>query len=551
MDRTQTPLVKPPGEPTRAGDDRAAPEGHDDPQEEVVAYLGSSDCPAYRTTPTDGEEPRAPTTIETHSARLFVGERIVCKIKRAVAYSYLDMTALGTRRRLCERELEINRPGLPDVYIDVVAITREADGTLAVNGAGAPLEWVLRMHRFEQRFVLDEMADSGDLTPAIARRLGASIARYHAPLPPDRDGDGHTRAREVVDELDAELALLDACLPRADSARFAERARSALDTHRALLDRRAREGFVRRCHGDLHLRNLLLHGGEPVPFDALEFDERMATTDVLYDLAFLIMDLGHRDLPRQQNLVLNAYLLHSEPDNAQGLALLPVFLAMRAAVRAMTTAQAAVHDSAHGTALDEEAMRYLAAALDALAPRRPLLVTIGGLSGSGKSTAAVALSDRIARAPGAVLLGSDAERKVALGVNPTERLDPSRYTPSAARANYEALGAKAGHALAAGFTVVLDATWLDAAERTAVAALARAADVPFVGLWLDAPPAVLRERVARRRGGVSDATVAVLDGQLARRPQVPDGWHRIDAAGDPADTLHRCIEPIVRARGGG
>lgn len=570
--------------PPAPADDAHGNTDVDDPQREVVAFLGTSDCAAFRVDASDGQ-PRSdeslsrftsdfepapepppesapesapesrftseptPTIVDTHAARLFLGKRIVCKIKRAVAYSYLDTTTLDSRRRLCERELELNRPDLPDIYIDVVPITRESNGRLAVKGVGKVIEWVLRMHRFEQSLVLDEIANAGRLDVKLAGRLGASIAHYHASRPRDLGGDGHARLREVIDELDAEFSLLGACLSRTDSTRFATEARHVLDRKRTLLDRRARAGFVRRCHGDLHLRNLLLHEGEPVPFDALEFDERLATTDVLYDLAFLIMDLGHRALPRQQNEVLNEYLLHAELENAEGLALLPLFLATRAAVRAMTSAQAATHDSSHGAALSAEASRYLAASLDYLTPRPAILVAIGGLSGSGKSTVAAALPTRIAYAPGAVLLGSDAERKSALGVDSTERLAPECYTASSAKDNYRRLSDKAGQALSAGFSVVIDATWLDTDKRVAVASLARQADVPFVGLWLDAPASILRQRIASRQGDVSDATVAVLDAQLQRVGSLPANWQRIDAGGTKRDTLHHCLLEIVRVRG--
>ena len=521
-------------------------------QDDVVVFLGAPGCPAFVLDVADtGDDGAAATLVETHAARVFVGERVVCKLKRAVAYGYLDTTSLETRRQLCERELALNRPSLPDIYVDVVPITREADGRLAIDGRGAAVDWLLRMRRFPHHAVLDEIARAGRLDAALARRLGGSIARYHETRPVDASGDGHRRVREVVDELAAELAALDAALPADDARRFVAAARGSLERHRALLERRASSGFVRRCHGDLHLANLVLHDGEPVPFDALEFDERLATTDVLYDLAFLVMDLGHRGLAGAQNLVLNEYLLHSPPENLDGLAVLPLFIAMRAAVRAMTTAQAARLDPVHAPERGGEARDYLAAAIDALAPRSPILVALGGLSGSGKSTAAAALGARVAHAPGAILLGSDAERKAALGVAAGERLDPTRYTPTAAVYNYRLLRAKARRALGAGFSVVLDATLLDAAERDTLGALAREHGLAFVGLWLDAPPATLRRRVAARHGDVSDATPAVLERQLERAPAPPPRWVRIDAGDAPADTLRRCLAAIERVRADG
>lgn len=529
----------------------ASPLVNNDQQLEIAAFLCANDSPAYRVGLPAGrprESGPKPSIIETHAARLFLGERIVCKIKRAVRYSYLDMSTLEARRRLCERELELNRPLLPEIYIDVVSITRESDGSLTVDGNGEPIEWVLRMNRFEQRVVLDDMARSHRLTHSLALRLGRSIALFHEPLPRDTSGDGYARMREVVDELDTEFAMLNATLPSEETEQFALRARAALGASHALLDDRATQGFVRRCHGDLHLRNILLHDGEPVPFDALEFDERMATTDVLYDLAFLIMDLGHRGLHEAQNVVLNEYLLASPPANMEGLALLRIFLSIRAAVRAMTTAQAATQDKAEGATLAKEANSYLDSSLHYLDRRSPALVVLGGLSGSGKSTVARSLATRIASPPGAVLLGSDAERKRALGVEPETRLGSPHYTDAAAVENYRRLCRKASHALDAGFSVVLDATWLGAQEREAIGTVAESADVPYIGLWLDAPAPTLRRRIIQRRGDVSDATLAVLEAQLKRMPGLPEGWHRIEAGGEPFETLRNCLAPIVHAR---
>jgi predicted kinase len=284
-----------------------------------------------------------------------------------------------------------------------------------------------------------------------------------------------------------------------------------------------------------------------VLFDAIEFDEEIATGDVLYDLAFLVMDLWQRNLRDAANAVLNRYLWGSldQENEVRGLGALPLFLALRAVIRAKVAIAGAGGSEADKVS---EAQDYFTAAAAFLAPDVPSLVAVGGLSGSGKSTLAARLAPRLGRAPGAVHLRSDIVRKRMFEAAETTRLPADAYTEAVTETVYEALRRGAAAALRAGHTVIVDAVHLREGERAAIAAVAAAAGAPFTGLWLDAPAATLTERVTARRGDASDADAAVVRGQLALDPGTVD-WHRLDAGAGIAaladDALALCAPPAM------
>ena len=322
--------------------------------------------------------------------------------------------------------------------------------------------------------------------------------------------------------------------------------RSQFDRVRCQLSQRSAEGAVRRCHGDLHLGNIVLLDGAPVPFDALEFDERLGTCDVLYDLAFLLMDLEFRGLRAAANRVFNAYFA---PTAAAGdeaaLAALPLFLGVRASIRAMVDVQAALRVACPGR-LHADARRYLAVATAALAPAPAVLVAVGGLSGSGKTSVARALAPQLGPAPGALHLRSDLERKALFDVDPTAPLTDADYTPAVGRQVAERLLTRATAALRAGHSVLIDATHLNAGDRAAVEDLGRQAGVPFFGFWLDAPVETLLARVAARRGDASDADADVVLGQVKRGAAATD-WRHLEAMRPPEATAAAalaCIHPL-------
>jgi aminoglycoside phosphotransferase family enzyme/predicted kinase len=474
-----------------------------------------------------------------------VGEDVF-KIKLAVNYSYLDMRSLDVRERLCRRELELNSRQLPEIYRSVVAVTRELDGSLQIDGSGAPVEWALHMKRFDEALVMDRIASSGNLTVELAARTGRALARYHAALEPREVMDGYTRVEEVVLELIHELGLHTDLFGVSRLKEFRKGGVQELHCRRSLIDSRAVSGYVRRCHGDLHLRNMLLWEGAPVPFDALEFDERMATTDVLYDFAFFVMDLQHRGLTAQANQAVSQYCVYSDRKTISGLALLPLFLCCRAAIRAMTTAQAARLSAESSVMLQEEAVEYLDRSLSYLCSVDPVLVATGGLSGTGKSTLSRQMAPELPGVVGALLIRSDMERKVSAGVDENVPLPAASYTPESAHSNYQLMLAKVDMALGAGVSVMVDGTFLQAEERAAIEQCAEAKGVMFKGIWLEAPVDVLQRRVSDRVNDASDATVEIIQKQLDVDTG-PVSWQRVNAEGTPAQVFERFRSAVLDA----
>ena len=257
---------------------------------------------------------------------MFLAGPRALKIKRAVRFPFLDFSTLAKRKAACEAELAVNRPYAPAIYKRVVPVTREADGSLALAGQGEPIEWAVEMARFDERETLDHVAGRGRIDDALADALGRAVAEAHEKATPV-DGFGFADVlAEIVTQNDAELRGTPALFAADEVAALTQATRAALDRVRPLLDRRERDGRVARCHGDLHLGNIVLIDGAPVLFDAIEFDDRIATADVLYDLAFLLMDLIERELSAAATTVLNRYLTSTaRPSDLDALAALPLF----------------------------------------------------------------------------------------------------------------------------------------------------------------------------------------------------------------------------------
>lgn len=478
---------------------------------------------------------RAEDVIQTHGALVFLHKTEALKIKRAVKYDYLDFSTLAQRQVMLQREVDLNSDAAPGLYRDVVPLTRAADGTLALNGSGTIVEWVLRMTRFPKEAELSALADCGLFDARLANSLGHSIADYHRKAE-RRAEDSGVLIREIIAELGREMGGMHTQLGAALIHDFLAATSDALTRIDGLLTHRSSSGWVRRCHGDLHLRNLVMWHDVPTPFDALEFDERLGTCDVLYDLAFLLMDLSHHNLDGAANLALNSYLLYSATDDHYiGLEALPLYLAVRAGIRAMVDVQtAAVNNDPPD--LIAEAGSFLHQALSFLKPSAPQLIAIGGLSGSGKTTVAREIAPLVGAFPGAVHLRSDLERKAYFGVPPYKKLPASAYGQETSDKVYQIMRSKAGLALAAGQAVILDAVHSTPDERDMAKAIATDAGCAFTGIWLDADTALRVARVDHRGQDASDADakVAMQQDDL----QIGDmAWQRLDAGQALADLV--------------
>ncbi|WP_457104628.1 bifunctional aminoglycoside phosphotransferase/ATP-binding protein [Methylobacterium sp. P5_C11] len=478
-------------------------------------------------------------TISTHISHLFLAGDRVFKLKRAVRFPYLDFTSPERRLAACAAEVALNRRTAPTLYVGARRITREPDGALVFDGSGDLVDAVVEMRRFPDADLLDAMAQDGRLRPSHIDDLAQALAAFHAEAEICRPCGGADAMAAVIDMNDSALRATG-LVPAEAAQGLAARFKAILARHAPLLDVRRAAGKVRRCHGDLTLRNICLFEGKPMPFDGVEFSDTIATTDVLYDLAFLLMDLWHRERPDLANLLLNRYL--DAADETDGIGLLPFLMAIRAVIRAHVTA---AQSEGAGGAEAAEARAYLDLATDLLADASPTLLAVGGFSGSGKSSVAAAAAPWIGPAPGARVLSSDRIRKRLHGVGALTRLPDSAYGPATSDRVYATLRHEAGRILAAGHGAVADAVFDRPEERARIEAVARDRGAPFYGFWLEAPAATLAHRLAVREGDPSDATVAVLAAQIRRGCGPLASWRRL-AADRPLAVLRAEILSFCR-----
>lgn len=508
-----------------------------DDQQDAIAFL--SDPASF------GPGVDRVDVIETHISVVFLAGDRAYKLKRAVQYPYLDFSTEAKRRAACDAEVILNRRTAPDLYLEVRGIGRTEDGTIGWLGDGPALDWVVVMRRFDQELLFDSLARKGGLRPRLMLDLIDHVVAFHARAGRclDRGGAAAIAAIEKENEQ---------CLRQAESRFFAPehitelhaRSLERLAFVSGLLDARRAQGKVRHCHGDLHLRNICLLDGKPVLFDCLEFSEELASIDVLYDLAFLLMDLENRGLHDFANLAANRYL--DLTGEELGLAALSLFLSMRAAIRAHVTATAADRGGTTDklTRRVGEARLYLDLARTVLSPQPCRLIAIGGLSGAGKSTIAKQLAPTLGMRPGARVLRSDVIRKCLSGVAPETPLPPSAYAPDMSHRVYETIRRRAATALEAGYCVIIDAVSLTEEERRAFAVVAEDVQAPFSGIWLSAPPETMAARLRARHDDASDGSPEILQQQLQRDPG-PIDWARVDAGAD----LDASFAAVQRALG--
>ncbi len=482
-------------------------------------------------------------TIETHASVIFlVGDRAY-KLKRAVTYSYLDYGTLALREQACRTELDLNRRTAPDLYLDVLAVRRRSDGSLGFGGDGEPVDWLVVMRRFPQESLFSNLAETNNLTNKHLLRLADRIAAFHrsADLRTDQGGAAGIAAVIAINDQNLRRTLgRGNRLPQIDALKRATA--EAFEASGELLERRRFDGYVRQCHGDLHLGNICLLDGEPTIFDCIEFSPLISCTDTLYDLAFLLMDLRFRGLAGGASRVFNRYM--DLMNDETGLPLMPLFLSLRAAVRAHVTATtlATAHDDSQATRAKAEA--YLDFACHELKSASPQLIAIGGFSGTGKSSVAAAVAAAIGRAPGARVLRSDVFRKRLFGRAPEERLPADAYAADISDRVYRSLLDSAEAALRSGQSVILDSVAARHGERAAMQGLAARLKIPFCGVWLTGEPDVLRRRIVARRHDASDATAEVLEQQLTYDVGEMD-WEQIDA-GNELDAVVRAVEAYLR-----
>lgn len=496
------------------------------------------------------------THLETHISHVLLAGDFAYKLKKPVDFGFLDFRRLADRRRFCEEEIRLNRRTAPRLYLDVVPITGTPDDP-QVGGPGPALEYAVRMRRFDQACLLDRLARDGALDRTHAAALGRTVAEFHAGAARAAAGDVHCAPGAVIapalqnfDQLDA---LADTVATRARLAALRAWTDQAFATLRPAIAARGRDGFVRECHGDLHLGNIAWLDGAPVPFDAIEFDPALRWIDTISDFAFLWMDLLDHRLPALAAVCLDAWL-EAGGDHA-GLALLRFHAVYRAMVRAKIAALRAAQGGSGAAAAAAAHDGYLDLAERLTRPPRPALLVMHGLSGSGKSALALTLTERL----GAVRVRSDVERKRLHGPAPAgpsaSTVDAGLYTPAASETTYARLATLARDLLAAQWTTIIDATCLRRADRARFRALATACGVACILVTCNAPEEELRRRiVARARIGAdpSDADTAVLAGQMRAAEALDDAERgiaiEIDTT-DPAATRQAVDLVVARLSG--
>jgi len=476
--------------------------------------------------------------IDTHAASVFLEGSRALKIKRAVRFPFLDYSTLAKRKAACDEEIRINRQFAPQIYHRVVPITSNEDGSLSIDGNGAPIEYAIEMARFDERQTIDHLAGAGPLDPVLVDAIADAIAASHTTAPRAPTEPWIESIPQIVADNTAAFRTA-ACFPVDDIDDLKDASQSAFSHVHGLLEQRGGQGYVRRCHGDLHLANIVLIEQKPVLFDAIEFDEKIASIDVLYDLAFPLMDLLRYGRQAEANALLNRYLSITSDENLGALAALPLLLSMRAAIRAHVLLARLGRSNPEKTTIVEMARTYFELARALIHPPAPMLIAVGGLSGTGKSVLARELAPFVGPQPGAVVVRSDVLRKRLFGVRETERLPADAYLPEVSERIYDALGQDAAHVVSQGHSVVVDAVFAREAERAAIEEAARRLGVRFVGLFLMADLETRLNRVSHRVADASDATAEIAGLQEKYDIGTLD-WAGIDASGSPEATLKQC-----------
>lgn len=510
--------------------------------------------------------------IETHLSWVLLTGADAYKIKKPLNLGFVDFSTLELRRQACQEELRLNRRLAPGLYRAVVPIHGPCQNA-RFTGGGPVIEWAVRMRQFPEDALLSEALECGAVAAQDFDLLAERLARFHAEAAVADPGSPWGTPAQVGDPVLANLAVLEAC-PAAAAAlprlrRWSEHTLAGLAP---LLEVRRLGGRIRECHGDLHLGNMAWLEGRITVFDALEFSPSLRWIDVISDLAFLVMDLERRRRPDLAARVLNRWLECS--GDYGGMDLWRWYFTYRALVRAKVAAlrlaqrsggDPAPDPAGDRLALERELADYLRLAEQrGVAPRSPTLVITHGLSGSGKTHLAAALCRRL----GWIHLRSDLERKRGFGLpldRPSPETVPGLYDPATTRTLYEQTLPEAARAvLGAGWSLIVDATFLLAEQRQWMGAVARQAGCRFVILTVPVDPDLALKRIAQRRaGGVdpsdADASVLVQQRRIGQPPGMAEADRLliapasgpcragldVDGGGDPSDQAEAAWAALI------
>ena len=502
-----------------------------DNQQDLVSFLMK---PSSYPDPTESVR-----HIETHISHLFLTGIYAYKLKKEVRFDFLDFSTVEQRRFFCEEELRLNSRFARDLYLSVVPVFHSKTG-LALNSGDEIVDYLVKMRQFDSNTLFDELAAQNKLTRNLLLEATDVIAKFHRTAenqPAFWGPDQVTRAirgnisvcRNFTPDPVDPLIL----------GRFEQQSECALSRHHELIKNRQRN-HVRALHGDLHLRNICIYDGRVHLFDGIEFSPELANCDVWADIGFFIMDLISHKRAGDAAHVWNRYLLQT--DDFEGLKLLDLYISYRAAVRAKVNClEIEIADSSEQRSwFGEEAKRYLALGSAALESRPPMLIGIGGLSGSGKSSLAADLSARLL----AVHIRSDAVRKHLCGIDPFDRAPLSAYSDLISAKTYDGLLERIKKTLDAGKTAVVDAVFRSPERRIELERLAAERGVRFVGVWCDVSPEAADSRIKQRSLDVSDADSSVASKQQSYN--LGDiRWHRIDSTNLPPEAVLAAASRLI------
>lgn len=458
--------------------------------------------------------------IETHISWVVLCGDYAYKIKKSLDLGFLDFTTLEKRKFYCGEELRLNSRLAPELYLEVVAITGTAEKP-QLGGAGPAIEYAVKMKRFSQQQLLGDMVAQERLQQSHIDQLAAQVASFHLAIPAASQTSDYGRPEQVRAPVKENFAQIRELTDHRQHLEWvtqlegwAEREYSRLYDQ---FESRKQRGFVRECHGDMHLGNMALIENAPVIFDGIEFNPDLYWTDVMSEVAFLFMDLEDHDKRDYAFRFLNEYL--SLTGDYSGLQVLRYYLAYRATVRA----KIAIIRLSQSTENDQQDLarnefeRYIQLAVGYTKPQAPFLLITHGLSGSGKSTLSAPLAEHL----GAIRIRSDRERQRLLGkgkrAGEAAKIDVGVYSADATSRTYTVLEQLAGETLESGYSVIVDATFLSRSQREPFRTMAAHVGAPLRVLHFHADPALLRQRIAsRQREGrdISEADVSVLEHQL-------------------------------------
>ena len=455
--------------------------------------------------------------IETHISSVIVGEDIVYKLKKPLDLGFLDFSTLEKRHFYCDEELRLNRRLSPQLYLDVLPVYGSVDAP-ALNGSGDPIEYLLRMKPFAQSAQLDRLLRQGQLTRGMIINFADYIARFHQSASVLENnlefGNPEVVWMPVEENFKQIRALVKSSSILDQLNQLQDWSEAAYRRLQAVLLQRKRDGFIRECHGDLHLRNLAWVDNQPLAFDCIEFDPALYWIDVISDLSFLWMDLRFNHCEDLAWALLNQYL--SRTGDYASMSLLSFCAVYRAMVRAKIAA-ISFSQSAQQSTL-QEVSEHLDLAQLFTRSQEPVIYLMHGPSASGKSTLAQQLSAPLQ----AVMLRSDIERKRLFGLsaeqNAAELPGQGIYSAEATRHTYQHLLQLTRGLTEAGYSVIVDATFTEQQQRNLFAQFAAAQGYPYRVLDLKVSESILRQRIQQRKNDVSDADLQVLEKQLQNWP---------------------------------